>query len=735
MTRLMTWLVGALGLGLVLPVALSYRGEDTTALVLVLLVGAGLLAGLLELDRVAAALDGLDLAFRAFESRVGEGPGAAPAPVRGLLEATLHRRAAAWPQPVFAPYLVGLLVMLGLVGTFLGLVQTLGGARAALATTSDIDAMRAALLSPLGGLSRAFGTSLAGVAGSAALGLAAVVGARRQRFLQLQLERWVAGPLASQGPDARQLAAIEAMAKGSEALPRAAEALNQAVERMAALETNLARAQQQQLETQATQLSQLDRVLRDNHQAQLEAQAAAVSGAGEVLNAQLQTQGQALVSSIAALSTTLRDEQRVSTRDSSTALQDAVAGLSSTLAADSARQLDLLAQSATTLQTLGQDLQAATAALHDDMSRSWRDGSAEIQQRIVEGTERVAIALREVLAPLGQTLGEHAALAIEGQLERTGQLLEDQRALQQAWMHEVERVRTEALRGGLESTAEALAQWRAQGEAQTAALQHHVEAQAAALQHQVEAMCATLEQLDAQASGRAGDLQQSFARTASALDSATRGQAEALATLATRSAEQLERSRQHTDEHLATLAAQVGQAMASQQQGLVELEERLTTAREVEGARLAALATQVGQAVASQHAAMVDLEERLAVARSDEGMRLAESLRTAIEGPRRELDGLASLLNEVVLLLGVGGGELTLAAELLVRAVDRYREGSERWFDQLGRLDGTLRELGHASVDQLAEYLDQTRDAVDHSLQFQQELFAELQTLRGEEHA
>jgi hypothetical protein len=75
------------------------------------------------------------------------------------------------PGPVLTPYLVGLLVMLGLLGTFLGMVETLKGAVVALEGTADLQAIRAGLVAPINGLGFAFGTSVAGVAASAVLGL------------------------------------------------------------------------------------------------------------------------------------------------------------------------------------------------------------------------------------------------------------------------------------------------------------------------------------------------------------------------------------------------------------------------------------------------------------------------------------------------------------------------------------------------------------------------------------
>lgn len=84
------------------------------------------------------------------------------------------------PTLVLTPYLTGLLVMLGLLGTFVGMVITLQGAVSTLEGTSDLEAIRNGLTAPIKGLGLAFGTSVAGVSASAALGFVATL-YRRER--------------------------------------------------------------------------------------------------------------------------------------------------------------------------------------------------------------------------------------------------------------------------------------------------------------------------------------------------------------------------------------------------------------------------------------------------------------------------------------------------------------------------------------------------------------------------
>ncbi|CAG9256351.1 Methyl-accepting chemotaxis protein [Burkholderia cepacia] len=97
------------------------------------------------------------------------------------MRARVEGARVALPGPSLTPYLVGLLVLLGMLGTLLGMVVTLKGTGAALESATDLDAIRASLIAPVKGLGFAFGTSIAGVATSAMLGLLSAL-VRRERI-------------------------------------------------------------------------------------------------------------------------------------------------------------------------------------------------------------------------------------------------------------------------------------------------------------------------------------------------------------------------------------------------------------------------------------------------------------------------------------------------------------------------------------------------------------------------
>ncbi len=129
------------------------------------------------------------------------------------------------PGPVATPYLVGLLVMLGLLGTFIGMVDTLKGAVVALEGTSELEAIRAGLAAPIEGLGLAFGTSVAGVAASAMLGLLSTISRRERLQASQHLDTKLVSELAQFSSIHHQKLAFQAIQDQAQALPLVAQQL------------------------------------------------------------------------------------------------------------------------------------------------------------------------------------------------------------------------------------------------------------------------------------------------------------------------------------------------------------------------------------------------------------------------------------------------------------------------------------------------------------------------------
>ena len=177
------------GLAAVCWIAAGYAVSNPLALAVTLLIGACYVAGALELHRYREATGTLT---RAVEGLSAPPPslGAWLEPLHPSLRNAVRLRVegerVALPGPALTPYLVGLLVLLGMLGTLLGMVATLRGTGMALESATDLQAIRASLAAPVKGLGFAFGTSIAGVASSAMLGLLSAL-CRRERLQAAQM--------------------------------------------------------------------------------------------------------------------------------------------------------------------------------------------------------------------------------------------------------------------------------------------------------------------------------------------------------------------------------------------------------------------------------------------------------------------------------------------------------------------------------------------------------------------
>ena len=188
MNRPLEWAAFLLGLFAVAWVGFGYIGSNPLALTMTVLIAAFYLMGALELSRFHQATSGLQSALAAIPeplAALGDWLNLLPAALQTPVRLRIEGERVGLPGPAMTPYLVGLLVLLGMLGTFLGMVVTLQGAVMALQSTTDLAAIRAALAAPVKGLGLAFGTSVAGVAASAVLGLLSAL-CRRERLQAAQ---------------------------------------------------------------------------------------------------------------------------------------------------------------------------------------------------------------------------------------------------------------------------------------------------------------------------------------------------------------------------------------------------------------------------------------------------------------------------------------------------------------------------------------------------------------------
>ena len=114
-------------------------------------------------------------------------------------------------------YLTGLLVFLGLLGTFWGLIETVGsvgsiinGLKAGGDADSVFDALKEGLAAPLGGMGISFSSSLFGLAGSLVLGFLDLQTSQAQNRFYTNLEDWLATTVQEPGIGAANGGALPA---------------------------------------------------------------------------------------------------------------------------------------------------------------------------------------------------------------------------------------------------------------------------------------------------------------------------------------------------------------------------------------------------------------------------------------------------------------------------------------------------------------------------------------------
>lgn len=224
-----------IGLAAVAWVAASFVGTSVLALAITSVIAAVYGAGAFELRQFRAGTASLRQALEPLADTPAALPDwleRVPPALRAVVRARVEGERAALPGPSLTPYLVGLLVMLGMLGTFLGMVVTFKGAVFALEGSTDLQAIRSALAEPIRGLGLSFGTSVAGVAASAMLGLMSAISRRERLEVARLLDARIATVLQPFSLTHHRQETIRALQVQARALPEVVQALQSTMERI-----------------------------------------------------------------------------------------------------------------------------------------------------------------------------------------------------------------------------------------------------------------------------------------------------------------------------------------------------------------------------------------------------------------------------------------------------------------------------------------------------------------------
>ena len=434
MTRLLFATAFLLGAAAVVWIGLDFAGSHALAFTITVVIGGVYLIGIFELLQFRRATGTLERALNTIPA-VTDNPGEwleqwlnrLDPSLRNAVRLRIEGERVGLPAPVFTPYLVGLLVMLGLLGTFVGMVDTLSGAVLALQGSTELEAIRAGLAAPIQGLGVAFGTSVAGVAASAMLGLISTLVRRDRMLATRQLEGNIAAEFREFSLAHQRQQAYHALQSQAQALPAVADKLQNLATQLelmgGKLGDSLLANQEQFHETTEQRYSQLGLM-------------------GEKLGETLLANQERFQETTRERYTQLADSVDKSLRESLAAsgqaagesikpvVMEAMAGISA-LARDA--QAQLADTAAGQLRSFGEEFRTASAALLETFqatSSAWAEQTLALQdsikQSMTDSSREISDTTR---ASAASTLDE-----IRGLLQSTETLVQARMASEQAWL-------------------------------------------------------------------------------------------------------------------------------------------------------------------------------------------------------------------------------------------------------------------------------------------------------------
>lgn len=619
----------------------DFAGANTLAFVVTMSIGGVYLIGIIELLRFRRATSTLSNALDSITAQTTptadwfEGWLKQLDPsVSGSVRLRIIGERTGLPTPVFTPYLVGLLVMLGLLGTFVGMVDTLGGAVSALQGSTELDAIRASLTAPMQGLGVAFGTSVAGVAASAMLGLISTMVRHERIRATRQLDSKIATVFREFSLGHQRQQAFNALQSQAGALPAVANDLQAVAAQLANMgdklgETLLAN----QNEFHAATQKRYGELATSVDQSLRESLAASGQAAGESMQP-------VMTKAVAEISQMLQDTQQqqgLSARDQ--------------------------------LQALGDEFGTASTSLLDGFattSSSWTGQTLALQENI-----------KQTLTDSIRELSDNARTSTSRMLEEIGGLLQSTEALVQA--------RTASEAAWLDSQGERL------------------EKLTAVLTEQMDTLRIQEEHGQAAALARLAELESTVATHLTQLG-------QGLEAPMTRLIETASETPRAAAEVIGLLRAEITNNVERDNQ---LLEERLHVMHE-----LNALSGSLQEAATGQRAAVENLVESSTGMLQDITSRFGDNLVAEV-----------SKISEASAHVAGGAIELSSLGDAFGHAVNLFNSSNEAMMAHLAKVEESMDQSSTRSEEQMAYYVAQAREIIDHSMLSQKEIMDDMRRI------
>ncbi|OGB07525.1 MAG: hypothetical protein A3E25_23460 [Burkholderiales bacterium RIFCSPHIGHO2_12_FULL_69_20] len=685
MNRVLGGVVFGLGLAAIAWVGWGYAGSHPLALSMTALIGTVYLMGALELRRFHQATSNLAAALAALPAplpTLADWLRTVPAPLQNPVRLRIDGERIGLPGPAMTPYLVGLLVLLGMLGTFLGMVVTLNGAVMALESTTDLPTIRAALAAPVRGLGLAFGTSVAGVAASAMLGLLSAL-CRRERLVATQmLDTRIATDFHHFSRTHQRQAMLETLQAQAQAMPVV-------VDRLQAM------------------------------MAQMERQS-------QALNAQLLAGQEGFHRSAQAVYTDLAASVDQSLRDSLTASAQAAGAtiqpvVEATMAGITHETTRLHARMADTVQSQLDGLSERFGATVDTVSAAWTAAQARHQR----SSEDLSTGLQASLAAFNDRFGQTSAallssvadahLAVQGELKATTSgIVQTFTQGSASLLASVDRARADWQADLASQYQQRQAELASRHQQRQAELAGQDQQRLAALTQTVEAMAASLQREWQQAGAMTLAQQEQICKTLEQTAREVQQQAQAHARQTITEMSTLMQAASEAPRAAAEVMGLLRQRLSdSLAQDNTQLEERSRIM-----ATLGTLLDAVNHAATGQRGAIDALVASSAALLQRVGAQFSE--RIAAESARMT-DAATQITGSAVEVASLG--------EAFGHAVGLFGASSDALVAHLQRIEAALGKSTARSDEQLAYYVAQAREIIDLSIMSQRQIVDDLQQL------
>jgi len=673
------------GLAAVGWVGLGYVGSNALALAVIVLIAAFYLVGALELHRFQQATASLVQAT----TRIAEPPPALAdwldtlnPSLRNAVRLRVEGERVGLPGPALTPYLVGLLVLLGMLGTFVGMVVTLKGTGMALDSATDLEAVRASLSAPVKGLGLAFGTSVAGVAASAMLGLASAL-CRRERLRAGQLlDTRIATSL-------RVHSLAHQREESFRLLQQQAQVMPDLVRQLHAVMTTM--------EQQSVAISQRLAASQDHFHARAEAAYAGLAT----------SVGQSLQQS-------LTESARIAGATIQPVVETTMAGI----ARETASLHDKVAS---TVQLQLEGLSGHFETMTTQVADTWKTALVAHQRT----NEALSTDLRGTLGQFTETFEQRSALLVDGistRLESTIGSVSD------TWSGALAQHQRTSESLSID-TQQALAAAAATFEQHSATLlakvdQSHANLQAELASRDEQRLSAWNQSLESMAAS----LQQEWQQAGEHATTQQRQLSEAMAQTARDIAAQSEAHATHTIAETARLLQAASEAPKAAAEVVAELRQKLSDSMARDNAMLEershiletlkTLLDAVNHASTEQRGAIDALVASSADLLERVGSRFTE-----------QLEAETGKMGEVAAQLTGSAVEVASLGEAFGHAVNLFSESNDKLVGHLQRIEAALGKSIARSDEQLAYYVAQAREVIDLSIMSQKQVVEDLQQI------